>query len=379
MKVSPEIAALKPYVPGKPIEETQREFGLKDVIKLASNENPLGVSPRVAEALKLALTDLHRYPDAGAVQLIQAGSQAWSVPAENLAVGNGSNELIDLLIRIYCEPGDAILTFQHAFVAYPVCAQAARARVIEVPTGPDFQMSLSTLAEKLRKDRGTQKIRLVCLANPNNPTGVLIPWSEISVFLKEFGNDPDLLIVFDEAYVEYVTSKDYRPMIQEFRHWNSVVVLRTLSKAYGLAGLRVGFLAGPLSVVDLVNRVRNPFNVNSLAQVAAIAALQDPEFVQRGVELNTKERAWVAGQLQSMGLKVIESQANFVLFDSKKSVKALNQRLLSRGLILRPVLNYGLDGFVRMSIGTHEENAKALQILGEVLNEGVAANGDGVR
>lgn len=367
MKVSPEILSLVPYKPGKPIKETQREYGLSEVFKLASNENPLGISPKVKEALVNALGELHRYPDPSFFELISLVSEQWGVPREKLSVGNGSNEIIDLLIRIYCAPGEAILTFDAAFVAYAVCAQAARVKNVVVPYEPDFRMDLQRLARTLRERREADRIRLVFLPNPNNPTGVYIPADEVHAFLKEFGNDPELLIVFDEAYTEFVRAKDYRSALDEMREFRSVVVIRTLSKAYALAGLRVGILAAPAEVIDLYNRVRNPFNVNELAQVAAVAALQDQAFVRKTVELTWQGLDYFAKELEKLGVPAVPSQANFVLFDTRRDVKALNEALLKKGVILRPVLNYGLKTHLRMSVGTETENRAAIRALGEIL------------
>lgn len=381
MKVSREILELVPYKPGKPIKETQREYGLENVHKLASNENPLGISPKVKAALAQVLEasvkgeegGLHRYPDPSFYELIGTASRIWGVPRENISVGNGSNEIIDLLIRIYCEPGDAILTFDAAFVAYAVCAKAARAKVLTLAYGPDFQMDLESMAIALRERKEKERIRLVFLPNPNNPTGVLIPPAAVEKFLAEFGHDPDLLIVFDEAYSEFVRDPDYRSALDYFKttpsRFSSVVVIRTLSKAYGLAGLRVGLLVAPLSVIDLFNRVRNPFNVNELAQVAAVAALQDKQFVQQSVELTWRGLDYFEKELEKMGLQTIKSQANFILFDTRRDVAKINELLLRRGVILRPVLNYGLKTHLRMSVGTERENQAAIAALKEILTE----------
>lgn len=367
MKVSPEILNLVPYKTGKPIKETQREYGLSEVYKLASNENPLGVSPKVKAALAGALGEMHRYPDPACYELVSLVSEMWKVPREKLSVGNGSNEIIDLLIRIYCAPGESILTYDAAFVAYAVCAQAARVKNVIVPYESDFRMDLQRMAKVLRERKETDKIRLVFLPNPNNPTGVYIPENEVHAFLKEFGHDPDLLIVFDEAYTEFVRAKDYRSALSEMNEFKNVVVIRTLSKAYALAGLRVGILVAPTEVIDLYNRVRNPFNVNELAQVAAVAALQDQDFVRKTVELTWQGLDYFAKELEKLGVPAVPSQANFVLFDTRRDVKALNEALLRKGVILRPVLNYGLMTHLRMSVGTETENRAAIRALSEVL------------
>lgn len=367
MKVSTEILNLVPYKTGKPISEVQREYGLKEVYKLASNENPMGISPAVLTALQGALGGLHRYPDPAFYDLLSVVSGLWKMPREQLSVGNGSNEIIDLLIRIYCAPGEAIITYDAAFVAYAVCAQAARVKNIVVPYEAGFRMDLQRLAKVLRERKESDKIRLVFLPNPNNPTGVYIPAVEVDAFLKEFGNDPDLLIVFDEAYTEFVRAADHRSALDEMKEFKSTVVVRTLSKAYALAGLRVGILAAPIEVVDLYNRVRNPFNVNELAQVAAVAALQDQAFVRKTVEMTWQGLDYFAKELEKLKVPPVPSQANFVLFDTRRDAKLVNEALLQRGVILRPVLNYGLKTHLRMSVGTMIENQAAIHALAEVL------------
>ena len=364
MKISESIEKLVPYRPGKPIAETQREFGLQEVIKLASNENPLGTSPAVVRALQASLSDLHRYPDPGCYEVVQTVSRLWKIPAAQIVVGNGSNELIDLLVRIFCEPGEAILTFQSAFVAYGVCARAARVEVIESPLKKDFTPDFTALTEELKTN---PDIRLVFLPNPNNPTGALADPGELRRFLELFANDPHRLLVLDEAYVEYVRDHKYESGLALLSQLPRLVVVRTLSKAYGLAGLRVGVLLGPEWVVQLIHKVRNPFNVNTLAQAAAVAALQDVDFVQRSRTLNSMELERVEDFLRQKGVSYIPSQANFVLFDTHQDGESVFQKLLRRGVILRPVGAYGLPQHLRMSIGLPEENDRALQALSEVL------------
>lgn len=369
MKVSEEIVKLVPYTPGKPISETKREYGLSTVHKLASNENPLGFSPKVREALKNAVEEIHRYPDPACFELLGTVAKTWKVPREMIAVGNGSNEIIDVLIRVYCEPGDAILTFTGAFIAYDICARAARVRPITVPHESDFSMKLDKMAAKLRSDREKERIRLVFLPNPNNPTGVYVPKADIKKFLDEFGRDPNLLIVFDEAYTEFIRAEKDAGVIPLLSQYPSAVVLRTLSKVYGLAGLRIGFLLAQPEVIGFYNRVRNPFNVNELAQVAANAALLDQEFVQKVVTHTWKELDYLAAELSALKLPVVPSQANFIFFDTLRDVKLVNEALLKRGIILRPVLNYGYPTQMRMTVGTTEENRAAMAALKEVLRE----------
>lgn len=363
MKVSKEIQSLIPYKPGKPISETQRQYGLKEVYKLASNENALGPSEKVIKALQLALFQIHRYPDAGAYELIQKLHSVWKVKTSQLALGNGSNEIIDLLIRIYCEKGDAILTSQAAFVAYKVCAQAARVSVIETPLTVDYKMDLDKMAEAFLSQSANNKVRLIFIPNPNNPTGTYNTQFEVEAFLKKVGNRDDVLIVFDEAYNEFVRVKDYKPATEFFSQYNNVVVLRTFSKVYGLGGLRLGAMIAPEEVVEIYNRVRNPFNVNLLAQVAAVVAVDDAEYIKKSQEIVWSGLDYFYQELAAMKLNYIPSQANFVLFDTGRDVVKVNEALLKQGIILRPVLNYGFKTHMRLSVGLENENKAAIQAL----------------
>ncbi len=367
MKVSEEILKMIPYKPGKPISETQREYGLKFVYKLASNENPLGMSPKVMKAIQEALPSLFRYPDASCFELVQKISDVWQVPKAEVTVGNGSDELIDLLVRIYCEPGDSIVTSDAAFVAYSVRAAASRVKVHRVPMTQDYRTDLPAIAKHLSNNRSKDRTKIVFLPNPNNPTGTYISDSDIQEFLQQFGNDENLLIVFDEAYTEFVRAKDYQSTQQYLKKYSNVIVLKTLSKVYGLAGLRVGVMLAPAATIDLVNRVRTPFNVNELAQVAAIAALDDFDFIRATCEATWQGLDYFYAELKKMGLPYIESQGNFVMFDTLRDVKEVDLALLKKGVILRPILNYGFKTHIRMSVGTENENQIAIKTLQDVL------------
>ena len=369
MKVSAGILNLVPYKPGKPISEAQREYGVSKVYKLASNENPIGVSPKALAAIQAALGDLYRYPDPTQYELISAVSRLWNIPRNQITIGNGSDEIFDLLIRIYCEPGEGIITTQAAFAAYGVSSQAARAVTHFIPMAEGYRTDLPAMAEYLRKNREKEKIRLVFIPNPNNPTGTYVTASEVDTFLGEFGDHPELLIIFDEAYTEFVRAKDYRPALDDLRRYKNVIVTRTLSKVYGLAGLRVGIMAGPAEAIDLVNRVRKPFNVNELAQVAAVAALQDSEFIRRTVEITWQGLDYFYKELQKLNVPFVESQGNFVMFETYRDVNRVFEALLRRGVILRPILNYGFKTHLRMSVGQMDENKAAIQALHEVFQE----------
>ncbi|MFN7727608.1 MAG: histidinol-phosphate transaminase [Bdellovibrio sp.] len=369
MKVSPEILNLIPYKPGKPISEAQREYGISKVYKLASNENPLGVSPLAQAAVNKTLSHLNLYPDPTCYDLVTKVSELWNLPRTKITVGNGSDELFDLLIRIYCEPGEGVITTQAAFAAFPISAQAARVKTHFVPMAPGFKTDLAAMSTYLKANREKDKIRLVYIPNPNNPTGTYVPSGEVDAFLKEWGDHDDLLIIFDEAYTEFVRAKDYRPALDDMRRYSNIIVTRTMSKIFGLAGLRVGVMAGPEQAVDLVNRVRKPFNVNELAQVAAVAALQDSDFIRRTVEITWQGLDYFYKELQKLGCPFVESQGNFVLFDTERDVTQVFESLLRRGVILRPVLNYGFKTHLRMSVGLPEENEAAIKALHEVFLE----------
>lgn len=369
MKVSPEILNLVPYKPGKPIAETQREYGLAQVYKLASNENALGPSPKVIAAIKNALDEQHRYPDPSCYELIQKISKVWNLPAKNIGIGNGSNELIDLLIRIYSEPGAGILTSQAAFVAYHVCAQASRVNPYHVPLTSGMKMDVKALVDYFNTHAKESRIQLVFIPNPNNPTGTYLNSEDIRYLLQHLGNREDVLLVFDEAYNEFVRAKDYQPASSFFAQYSNIVILRTFSKVYGMAGLRLGVMVAPEATIDLFNRVRNPFNVNDLAQVAALAAIDDAEYIHASQELVWSGLDFFYQELSRMKLPYIESQANFVLFDTLRDVNKVNEALLRRGIILRPVTNYGFRSHMRMSVGTRVENEAAILALQAVLRE----------
>jgi histidinol-phosphate aminotransferase len=359
VKVSRDILSLKPYQPGKPISEVKRELGLNDVYKLASNENPLGPSPLALAAIQAELNEVHRYPDAAAFTMVQAFAKLAGVSAAEVAFGNGSNELIDLLIRIYCEPGDAIATSAAAFIAYKICAQAARVRTVESPLSAGGGFDLGALRSAIEND---SRVRLVFIANPNNPTGTHVSVTELKEFLR-FCAGRELLVVMDEAYVEYVRAKDYVSGLKLRTEFGHVVVLRTMSKAYGLAGLRVGFAIARPDVVDLIQRVRNPFNVSSLAQAATVAALSDQVHVKRVCELTWQGLDYLKREIKGLGLSYLPSEANFLLVDCGQDCEKLFNSLLRRGVIVRPVRNYGLPNCLRISVGTDEENRAAMRAL----------------
>lgn len=363
LKVSPEIQNLVPYVPGKPIRETQRELNLEHIVKLASNESPWPPSPRVVKAIQEAALEINRYPDGSSFEMKQAVASYYNLPLESLAFGNGSDELADLLIRIYCEPGDLILTSQGAFSCYQISAQAARARTVFTPLTSDLRFDLSAMAQDLEKN---PKIRLIFLPNPNNPTGTYFTRQEFTDFMTKAAQK-DVLVIIDEAYVEFVRAADYPNGKDFLRDYPNLCLLRTMSKVFGLAGVRVGTLIAPPQVVDLINRVRKPFNVNLLAQVAVIAALQDLEYVKQLTQLMWDGLDYYYKELDRLGLKYWKSQGNFVLVDTNRDGDEVFKALLKQGVIVRPVKPYGFNTHIRLSVGLAEENRAAIQALEKVL------------
>ncbi|MBX3023220.1 MAG: histidinol-phosphate transaminase [Bdellovibrionales bacterium] len=364
MKALPEIQSLHPYQPGKPISETKRELGLKHVYKLASNESPLGTSPMVRDAVIAAVDEINRYPDGACFEMRQAVAAYYGVPPQNLMFGNGSDEIVDILVQIYCDPAkDSILTSQGAFSAYQISAQSVRVRAQTTALTSDLRFDLKAMAALIEKD---PSIRFVFLPNPNNPTGTYFTAEEFDAFMA-VASRKDLFVVLDEAYVEFVRAKDF-PRGQDYqKKYPNILLLRTMSKVFGLAALRIGVLIAPPEVCDMFNRVRKPFNINSLAQVAVVASLRDKEHLEKIKQVTWDGLDYYHAQLDKMGVKYWPSQANFVLFDCGRDAGEVFQELLREGVILRPVKPYGMPNYLRMSVGLQEENEAAIRALQKVL------------
>lgn len=353
--VSEGIERLKPYVPGKPVDEVARELGIAHATKLASNENPLGASPKALAAAAAALTETHRYPDAACYRLRQALAQKLGVLPTELVFGNGSNELLDIVVRTFCQTGDHVVFADPAFVVYEMSALASNLAYTAVPL-VDFRHPLPAMLAACRPNT-----KVVFIANPNNPTGTYVTRAELEAFLDAVPEQA--FVVLDEAYFEFATAADYPDGLQLRALHERLIVLRTFSKAYGLAGLRAGYGVLPPQYADYVNRVRAPFNLSAVAQAAALAALEDEDHLKRGVELNSRERARVSAVLMQRGLEVVPSQANFVYINVPGRAKLLGDAILKKGVITRPM---SLDG-LRVSIGLPEENDRFLGCLTEVL------------
>ncbi|NTV10276.1 MAG: histidinol-phosphate transaminase [Zoogloea sp.] len=354
------IRAISPYQPGKPISELAREMGLAEesIVKLASNENPLGMSPRALVAASAALADLARYPDGNGFELKDALCRRFGVGMSQVVLGNGSNDVLELAARAFLVPGTSAVYSQFAFAVYPIAVQEAGATGIEVPAR-DFGHDLDAMLAAIRPDT-----RIVFIANPNNPTGTFIPGAELESFLNRMPRD--VLVVLDEAYTEYLAPAQRYDSIAWIARFPNLLVSRTFSKAYGLAGLRVGYGLGVPEVIDLLNRVRQPFNVSSVALSAAAAALEDADFLAKSFELNQAGMRQLTEGFASLGLEWIPSAGNFVAFKAGDAAR-INLALLKRGVIVRPIAGYGMPQWLRVSIGLPEENARFLEALAAVI------------
>ena len=357
--VPPHIASIKPYEPGKPVEELERELGIPSSVKLASNENPLGPSPKAVRAMRGALKEVNRYPDGGSFKLNAALAGKFDIPESSILLGNGSNELIEIIIRTFLRPGEEVVSARGAFIVYVLITQAAGGTNVVVPMKNDAH-DLPAMARAV-----TERTRLVFIANPNNPTGTWVTKSAMERFLDAL--PADVITVIDEAYFEYFSRRSIPDSLDYIRQGRPVISLRTFSKAYGLAGLRLGYLFAPPEYVTAMNRVRQPFNTNSLAQVAAVAALEDERHLRRVVRLNRRERRALEGKLQEMGLTALPSETNFLLVDVGRDGGQVYDQLLRKGVITRPMGGYGYPNHLRVTVGTAEENRAFLAALKEVL------------
>ena len=353
---------LIPYVPGKPVSETERELGIQGCIKLASNENPLGPSPKAMQAVSAALKNCHDYPDASCFYLKQRLAAFLDVAQEQIIVGNGTNELIEMVLRTCMRPGENLVNANPSFVVYRLVTQAMGQEVRDVPLR-DMRFDLPAMARAM-----DDKTKLVFIANPNNPTGTYVTRRELDEFLRSIPEQ--VLVVLDEAYFEYVVADDFPNGLDYLSRRERLLVMRTFSKCYGLAGLRVGYAVGQPQLIDYMNRGRQAFNVNSLAQVAALAALDDVTHVQRTRTLNRQQMDWLQVELVRRGFGVVPSQANFLLVDLHRDARAFFNELLQQGIIVRPMGGpggYGMPTHVRITVGTVEQNQRLVAAVDHVL------------
>ena len=355
--VSPTIESLLPYEGGKPVEELAREFGISDAIKLASNENPLGPSPKALVAARAVIDELHRYPDANAFRLRERIAAERGVPMAEIIQGNGSNEILDLAVRTFCTAAHHIVFAEPAFVVYRIAALAHGVPFTAVPLREhthDLEAMLAAI---------TPRTRLVFVGNPNNPTGTYVNLDALRRFLRAL--PPEVIVVVDEAYIEYASAADFPDCMKLRSEHERLIICRTFSKIHGLAGLRVGYGVSTPELIGYMNRVRAPFNVGNLGQAAAIAALDDVEHVQKSRDLNHAERERISARLNALGYSVVPTQANFYLVDVKQSGRAVYDALLRKGVIVRPFAS--LPNSIRVTVGKPAENDRFLSALSEVL------------
>lgn len=359
------VRELTPYQPGKPIEELERELGVTHTLKLASNENPLGPSPRALEALRARVDSLALYPDGNGFELKAALAAHLDVDAKCITLGNGSNEILELVARAYLAPGLEAVFSDHAFAVYPIVTQAVGATArITAANGVDHAQPHGSDLDAMA-DAITGNTRVVFVANPNNPTGTWLTRAEVEAFLSRVPES--VLVVMDEAYCEYVQEPDYPNALEWLDRYPNLIVTRTFSKIYGLAGIRIGYSVSSAQVADVLNRVRQPFNTNALAQAAAAAALSDSAHVEHSVRVNAQGLRQYAEAFEDRGLAYIPSVANFITVDVGREAGPVYQALLREAVIVRPVANYGLPTHLRITVGRSEENARVIAALDKVL------------
>ena len=355
------IQAISPYIPGKPVSDLAREFGLDEaqIVKLASNENPLGPSPKALAAVSQAAAELTRYPDGAGYDLKAVLAARHRVDPAQIVLGNGSNDILELLAHAFLRPGTSAVYAQHSFAVYPLATQAFGATGIEVPAR-NFGHDLAAMRAAIRDDT-----RIVWLANPNNPTGTWLPAADVRSFVASV--PANVLVVLDQAYDEYLPPEEQVDTASWLAEYPHLVLSRTFSKAYGLAALRIGYGLMHADAAAMLNRVRQPFNVNALAQAAAIAALADVDYVRHSCEVNRQGMRQLEEGFRQMGLDFIPSHGNFVSVRVGDAAR-INQALLRRGIIVRPVANYGMPEYLRVTVGTADENRRFLEALAAVRN-----------
>jgi histidinol-phosphate aminotransferase len=353
------ILGIAPYEPGKPVEELERELGIQNAIKLASNENPLPPSDRVQQAIIAALPHLNRYPDGSAYYLRQAVAKKHGFTPDQIMLGNGSNDLIELVVRAFMRPGDEAVVPHPSFVVYPMIVQAVGGVRVMVMLR-DHRLDLEAMARAI-----TPQTKVVFIANPNNPTATIVTRDEVAHFMARVPERT--IVVFDEAYTEFAQGPDFPDVLAYVREGRKVLVLRTFSKANSLAGLRIGFTIGDADAIALMNRIRQPFNVNSLGQVAALAALDDETHVLECVRMNEAGKAFLYQEFKTLGVKYVPSRANFILVDVGRSAADIYQKLLHEGVIVRPMTSFGMETALRITIGTPDENRRLIKGLRNVL------------
>jgi len=352
------ILNVSPYIAGKPIEETKRQLGLKEVIKLASNENPLGPSPKAVEAIRRAAFGINRYPDSQGYYLKKKLAKMLGINSANLVLGNGSDELIDIIIKTFVEDDENIVTSDSTFLEYEIIASVYGRKIVKVPLRY-FKYDLESIKKKIDK-----KTKIVFIANPNNPTGTYVTKYELDDFM--LGLPEKVLVVLDEAYDAFIDVNDFSNTMERFKKKN-IIVLKTFSKSYGLAGLRVGYAVANEELAGYMERARQPFNINLLAQIGALAALDDKEFLRKTRRIVLEGKSYLYDNLKKLGLAYVPTVANFILIDVGEDGAELFEKMLKFGVIVRDMKQYGLKNFIRVTIGTKKENERFIRVLRKTL------------
>lgn len=356
------IESIRPYEPGKPIREVERELGLSRVVKMASNENPLGPSRRALRAMRRALREVHLYPESTCFYLKRKLAEELGIGENQLIIGNGSNEILEFLARAFLSEGDQVISSATSFLVYPIVTQACGAEYIEVPM-KDFRYDLKGIL-----DRITDRTRLIFIANPNNPTGTYVNREEVDDFLMKVPKE--VIVCFDEAYVDFVEAKDFPYLLFHVKTERpNLIVLRTFSKSFGLAGVRVGYGMGAPGLIQYLHKVRQPFNVNSIAQAGAAAAVDDRLFLWRTKSLVARGRKYLYRRFRRYGFPCVPSQANFILFDTGLDSDQVFQAFLREGVIIRSMKAYGLPSWIRVTVGKRSENARFIRALRKIKKE----------
>ncbi len=354
------ILKITPYVQGKSIDEVRRELGLEEIVKLASNENPLGPSPRAVAAAALAMREANLYPDGSNYRLKQSLGRRLGLEPERFIFGSGSSAVLKMIAETFFLPGDEVVFADPSFILYAFCAHLMGAKPVAVPVRPDYGHDLEAMAAAI-----SPRTKALIVCNPNNPTGNMVTAAELDAFMARV--PPHVLVVLDEAYCEYVTDPDYPDSLKHLRAGANAIVLRTLSKIYGLAGLRVGYGIGQPRTIELLHRVQEPFMVGTVTQAAVLGALEDEDHVRRSREVNEAGKAQLYRGAAQLGLRCIPAYGNFIAIECQADDRQVSQRLLERGVVVRPGGLLGMPGWIRVSIGTPEQNAAFLSALGEVL------------
>jgi histidinol-phosphate aminotransferase len=353
------ILKIKPYKPGKPIEEVKREFGLRKIVKLASNENTLGPSPRALKALRDYLPKIYLYPEDSCFYLKRELARKLKVKMENLIVGNGSDEIMELIPKTFLNPKEEVIYGHPSFLIYETVIRIMSGKPVPVPL-KDYTYDLKGILRAI-----TKKTKIIFICNPNNPTGTMLNEKEIRTFLKRVPER--IIVVFDEAYFDYVVRRDFPDSIKLLKKYRNIIILRTFAKISGLAGLRIGYGIAQEEVIALLSKIRLPFNVNSLAQAAALASLSDAEQVKKTKRMNRQGKRFLYAAFKDLGLEYVPTQTNFILINLKKNGKKIYQELLRKGIIVREMNAWGLNNYLRLTIGREEENERFIQTLKKVL------------